>query len=132
MTHPNILAACKLLMQQPNPSPFVVQTILAANGAIGDDDEQHVALSRWRRVDGPPVRIGDLGTDATPKTFDMTQKYIRTAEAIGTAIGDLFPALPASLLERQSGNRLGNRQAPMQVFESTVPKGGLEPPTARL
>ena len=33
-------------------------------------------------------------------TFEMTQKYIRTAEAVGEVIGAVFPALPDSLLRR--------------------------------
>ena len=41
-------------------------------------------------------------------TFDMTQKYIRTAEAVGEVIGAVFPALPltsaASRKSRESSS----------------------------
>lgn len=31
-------------------------------------------------------------------SFDMTQKHIRTAEAVGEVIGEVFPELPKCLL----------------------------------
>jgi hypothetical protein len=46
--------------------------------------------------------------------FETTQrKYILTAEAVGEIIGDVFPALPASLLGTTNSlaNRLKDTQA---------------------
>lgn len=34
---------------------------------------------------------------AVNRKFEMTQKYIRTAEAVGEVIGAVFPPLPGSL-----------------------------------
>ncbi len=49
----------------------------------------------WMAIRGDePLKIQQR---AGHTTFDMTQKYIRTAEAVGEAIGDVFPPLPACL-----------------------------------
>jgi len=53
----------------------------------------------------------------------MTQKYIRTAEAIGEAIGAVFPPPPASLL--RVPNRLANRLNDPQAFVFTVEAPGI-------
>jgi integrase len=58
-------------------------------------------------------------------TFDMTQKYIRTAEAVGEAIGDVFPALPASLLTTTNG--LANRLKDPQAVDFIVEAPGIGP-----
>jgi hypothetical protein len=63
----------------------------------------------------------------------MTQKYIRTAEAIGEAIGAVFPPLPACLLRAPNRlalsvpNRLANRPNDPQAFVFTVEAPGIEP-----
>jgi hypothetical protein len=54
-------------------------------------------------------------------SFEMTQKYVRTAEAVGEVIGAVFPTLPASLLRPLNGfaNRLKDPQA---VFVVEAPR----------
>jgi len=58
-------------------------------------------------------------------SFEMTQKYIRTAEAVGEVIGDVFPALPASLLSPLNG--LANRLDDPQAVDFVVEAPGIEP-----
>jgi integrase len=62
-------------------------------------------------------------------SFEMTQKYIRTAEAVGEVIGAVFPALPASLLSPLNG--LANRLKDPQVVDFVVEAPGIEPGSAR-
>jgi integrase len=62
-------------------------------------------------------------------TFEMTQKYIRTAEAVGEVIGDVFPQLPGSLLS--PANCLANRPNDLQVSGTIVEASGIEPESAR-
>jgi len=57
-------------------------------------------------------------------TFDMTQKYIRTAEAVGEAIGDVFPPLPAGL--QNAEGQLNCPKEP-QVCDFIVEAPGIEP-----
>jgi hypothetical protein len=54
----------------------------------------------------------------------MTQTYIRTAEAVGEAIGDVFPELPKCLLA--GPNRLANRPDELQVIGTIVEAPGIE------
>jgi len=58
-------------------------------------------------------------------SFEMTQKYIRTGEAVGEAIGDLFPALLGPL------NGLANRPNDPQAVDFIVEAPGIEPGSAR-
>ncbi|HWA76034.1 MAG TPA: tyrosine-type recombinase/integrase [Polyangiaceae bacterium] len=58
-------------------------------------------------------------------SFEMTQKYIRTAEAVGEAIGDVFPALPECLLA--GANRPANRPDELQLSETMVEAPEIEP-----
>jgi len=62
-------------------------------------------------------------------TFEMTQKYIRTAEAVGEVIGAVFPALPASLLSPLNG--LANRPNDPQAVDFVVEAPGIEPGVRR-
>jgi integrase len=62
-------------------------------------------------------------------TFEMTQKYIPTAEAVGEAIGAAFPPLPASLLSATNG--LANRPNDPQAVDFVVEAPGIEPGSAR-
>jgi hypothetical protein len=55
----------------------------------------------------------------------MTQKYIRTTEAVGEVIGAVFPALPASLLSPLNG--LANRPNDPQAVDFVVEAPGIEP-----
>jgi hypothetical protein len=55
----------------------------------------------------------------------MTEKYIRTAEAVGEVIGAVFPALPASLLSPLNG--LANRLKDPQAVDFVVEAPGIEP-----
>jgi len=63
-------------------------------------------------------------------TFDMTQKYIRTAEAVGEVIGAVFPALPLTLLSPLNG--LANCPNDPQAVDIIVEAPGIEPGLARL
>lgn len=63
-------------------------------------------------------------------SFEMTQKYIRTAEAVGEAIGDVFPALPECLLA--GANRPANRPDELQLSETIVEASGIEPDRSRV
>jgi integrase len=58
-------------------------------------------------------------------TFEMTQKYIRTAEAVGEVIGAVFPALPFGLLSPLNG--LANRLKDPQAVDFVVEAPGIEP-----
>ena len=55
----------------------------------------------------------------------MTQKYIRTAEAVGEVIGSTFPLLPASLAAGRY--RQPNRPSDAQLTETIVEAPGIEP-----
>ncbi|HEY5376276.1 MAG TPA: hypothetical protein VIK01_21495 [Polyangiaceae bacterium] len=57
-------------------------------------------------------------------TFDMTQKYIRTAEAVGEVIGAVFPVLPLTLLSPLNG--LANRPNDPQAVDIVVEAPGIE------
>ena len=58
----------------------------------------------WMAIRGDdPLKIQQR---AGHTSFEMTQKYIRTAEAVGEAIGSVFPPLPACVL---GANGLANR-----------------------
>ena len=52
------------------------------------------------------------------RTFEMTQKYIRTAEAVGEVIGATFPPLPDGLIAGR--HRPANRPSDLQLLESIV------------
>jgi hypothetical protein len=58
-------------------------------------------------------------------TFEMTRKYTRTAEAVGEAIGAVFPLLPPCLLSPLNG--LANRPNDPQAVDITVEAPGIEP-----
>lgn len=58
-------------------------------------------------------------------SFEMTQKYIRTAEAVGEVIGAVFPELPKCLLA--GANRPVSRPGELQLVETTVEAPGIEP-----
>jgi integrase len=73
------------------------------------------------RGDDPPK----IQQRAGHTSFDVTQKYIRTAEAVGEAIGDLFPELPKCLLAET--NRPANRPGELQVVGTIVEAPGIEP-----
>jgi integrase len=57
-------------------------------------------------------------------SFEMTQKYIRTAEAVGEVIGAVFPALPAGLLSPLNG--VANRLKDPQAVDFVVEAPGIE------
>ncbi|HET7541635.1 MAG TPA: site-specific integrase [Polyangiaceae bacterium] len=73
----------------------------------------------WMAIRGDdPLKIQQR---AGHTTFDMTQKYIRTAEA--EAIGDVFPPLPACL---QSAKGQLNCPKDPQVIDIVVEAPGIE------
>lgn len=55
----------------------------------------------------------------------MTQKYIRTAEAVGEVIGAVFPPLPESLAAGRY--RQEYRPGDAQLTETIVEAPGIEP-----
>ena len=80
----------------------------------------------WMAIRGDdPLKIQQR---AGHTTFDMTQKYIRTAEAVGEAIGDVFPPLPACL--QNAKGQLNCPKEP-QVCDFVVEAPGIEPGSAR-
>ncbi len=82
----------------------------------------------WMAIRGDePLKIQQR---AGHRTFEMTQKYIRTAEAVGEAIGDPFPPLPECLIAEPF--RPTNRPSELQVVERIVEAPGIEPGSARL
>lgn len=77
----------------------------------------------WMAIRGDdPLKIQQR---AGHTTFGTTQKYIRAAEEVGTAIGGVFPELPAELI------RSVNRSGAAQVLDITVEASGIEPESAR-
>ncbi|HET9960617.1 MAG TPA: hypothetical protein VFQ61_39370 [Polyangiaceae bacterium] len=68
---------------------------------------------------GEPLKIQQR---AGHTSFEMTQKNIRTAEAVREAIGDVFPELPKCLLA--GANRLANRPDELQVLGTIVEAPG--------
>jgi hypothetical protein len=76
----------------------------------------------WMAIRGDdPLKIQQR---AGHTSFEMTQKYIRTAEAVGEAIGDVFPPLPASLTP---ANGLANRPSDPQAVDLAVEAPGIAP-----
>lgn len=63
------------------------------------------------------------------RTFEMTQKYIRTAEAVGQVIGKTFPPLPDCLFAGL--NRPANCPSDLQPVDIIVEAPGIEPGSAR-
>jgi integrase len=81
----------------------------------------------WLAIRGDdPLKIQQR---AGHTSFEMTQKYIRTAEAVGEAVGDVFPGLPTALTT--PANRLANRPEVVQVLDIVVEAPGIEPGSAR-
>jgi len=81
----------------------------------------------WMAIRGDdPLKIQQR---AGHTSFAMTQKYIRTAEAVGEVIGKVFPELPECLLA--GANRPANRPGELQLVETTVEAPGIEPGSAR-
>jgi len=66
-------------------------------------------------------------------TFDMTQKYIRTAGAVGEVIGAVFPPLPLTLLSPLNGlaNRPNDPQAVDLLWRRRELKGILDSPKSQ-
>lgn len=83
----------------------------------------------WMAIRGDdPLKIQQR---AGHTSFEMTQKYIRTAEAVGEAIGGVFPPLPTALLCPLNG--LANRPSDPQAIDIIVEAPGIEPlPPRRL
>jgi hypothetical protein len=77
------------------------------------------------RGDGP-LKIQQR---AGHRTFEMTQKYIRTAEAVGEVIGATFPPLPESLAAGRY--RREYRPSGAQLTETIVEAPGIEPGAIR-
>jgi len=76
----------------------------------------------WMAIRGDdPLKIQQR---AGHTTFDMTQKYIRTAEAVGEVIGAVFPPLPLTLLSPLNG--LANRPNDPQAVDIVVEAPGIE------
>ena len=76
-------------------------------------------------MDGHPRRRPlKIQQRAGHTSFEMTQKYIRTAEAVGEVIGAVFPALPAALLSPLNG--LANRPKDPQAVDFIVEAPGIE------
>jgi len=46
-------------------------------------------------------------TGAQHRNLEQTEKYIRTAEEVGTDIGEPFPALPPGLIDHVQRSRVG-------------------------
>jgi integrase len=70
----------------------------------------------WMAIRGDdPLKIQQR---AGHRTFEMTQKYIRTAEAVGEVIGATFPPLPDCLIAGRY--RQSNRPSDAQPIESIV------------
>jgi len=70
----------------------------------------------WMAIRGDdPLKIQQR---AGHRTFEMTQKYIRTAEAVGEVIGATFPPLPDCLVAGRY--RQSNRPSDVQPIESIV------------
>jgi integrase len=73
----------------------------------------------WMAVRGDdPLKIMQR---AGHTNFSTTQKYLRAAEAVGVAIGEVFPALPPELFDHE------NRSQEAQVYEMIVEAPGIEP-----
>ncbi len=83
----------------------------------------------WRlaRGDAPLEVMNEAGHDR----FDTTQKYLRAAMLVKGKIGEVFPALPASLLAPGSGSVRVKRQRVPQVAGNMVEAQGIEPWSAR-
>jgi hypothetical protein len=81
----------------------------------------------WLAIRGDDVL--KLQQRAGHSSFEMTQKYIRTAEAVGEVIGNVFPPLPAALLGSFVST---NRPEEAQVSVTIVEAPGIEPGSARL
>jgi hypothetical protein len=76
----------------------------------------------WMAIRGDdPLKIQQR---AGHTSFEMTQKYIRTAEAVGEVIGAVFPELPKCLLA--GANRPANRPGELQLLETIVEAPGIE------
>jgi integrase len=76
----------------------------------------------WMAIRGDdPLKIQQRAGHAS---FEMTQKYIRTAEAVGKVIGEVFPKLPECLLA--GANRPANRPGELQLLVTTVEAPGIE------
>ena len=81
----------------------------------------------WMAIRGDdPLKIQQR---AGHTSFEMTQKYIRTAEAVGEAIGAVFPSLPEDLLSAING--LANRPNDTQAVDLIVEAPGIEPDARR-
>jgi hypothetical protein len=81
----------------------------------------------WMAIRGDdPLKIQQR---AGHTSFEMPQKYIRTAEAVGEVIGAVFPSLPACLLSAANG--LANRPSDPQAVDLIVEASGIEPESAR-
>jgi integrase len=77
----------------------------------------------WMAIRGDdPLKIQQR---AGHRTFEMTQKYIRTAEAVGEVIGAVFPPLPESLAAGRY--RQEYRPSDVQLTETIVEAPGIEP-----
>jgi integrase len=77
----------------------------------------------WMAIRGDdPLKIQQR---AGHRTFEMTLKYIRTAEAVGEVIGEVFPPLPEGLVAGRY--RQSNRPSDLQPIESIVEAPGIEP-----
>jgi integrase len=76
----------------------------------------------WMAIRGDdPLKIQQR---AGHRTFEMTQKYIRTAEAVGQVIGEVFPPLPESLVAGRY--RQSNRPSDLQLLQRIVEAPGIE------
>jgi integrase len=97
----------------------------AARKPLGFHDLRATGLT-WMAVRGDdPLKIQQR---AGHGDFRTTQGYIREAEAVRDGFGDVFPPLPASLLESRDDSKSSeNRPQTTQVFEIRVPKVGIEP-----
>jgi hypothetical protein len=70
----------------------------------------------WMAIRGDdPLKIQQR---AGHRTFETTQKYIRTAEAVGEVIGAVFPPLPESLAAGRY--RQEYRPSDVQLTETIV------------
>ena len=80
----------------------------------------------WMAIRGDdPLKIQQR---AGHRTFEMTQKYIRTAEAVGEVIGATFPQLPDCLVAGRY--RQSIRPSDVQLSETIVEAPGIEPGSA--
>lgn len=83
----------------------------------------------WRAIRGDnPIAIMH---QAGHEDFKTTQGYIREAEVVGATFGDVFPKLPAELVETAAsalgGNHPLNQPAEAKMACFVVGRQGLEP-----